>query len=62
LGESAVQQNRLSRGRDCFVALRAPRNDNLYGDHERSQDVVIASEAKQSRVDFPLNAPRIIPA
>src|ERR1043166_616077 len=39
------------RSGDCFVALRAPRNDNI-GNADRSPETVIASEAKQSRVDL----------
>jgi hypothetical protein len=36
-----------ARCRDCFVALRAPRNDGVGIDENIS--AVIASEAKQSR-------------
>jgi hypothetical protein len=35
------------RGGDCFVALRAPRNDNIC--RLMTISAVIASEAKQSR-------------
>jgi hypothetical protein len=35
------------RGGDCFVALRAPRNDSIG--HLTITSAVIASEAKQSR-------------